>query len=251
LRGGPPRQKNEPPKIEIKREPIPTAKKQPRPTAIQQAAAGDLLSAEKIYQKKSKQRVSQDIRRLTTTPKKSSITPAKKVKIASPELLHSDVVRSLTSQGNLSPEPQHQQISSYINEPFLNIHDHHCDICQDEGSILDPKLPRWCEHLEKEEKGANHEEYGDFDEDADSTAPKEHLRYACEIYFGNTKQLAIIDSGAWSPWMSQKLYIKYGQGSLQPCNGANGADGRSLDVMGEGVTRFVLWGRSFLTRVKV
>ena len=41
------------------------------------------------------------------------------------------------------------------------------------------------------------------------------------------------------------LYAKYGQGSLQPCNGARGADGRSLDVIGEGVTIFCLEGTIF------
>ena len=216
MRGGPPQQHKEPPDTEKK--PTLPAKKQPLPTAIQQAAAGELLSPKRVHQRKPAQ-------------KKSGFTPTKKVRIATPELLHSDVVKSLTSQGRPKPKPHKKDSSSYISEPCLNILDHHCDICQNEGSLLDQKLPRWCEHLEKEERGESFGEYGDYDEDADSASPAEHLRYACEIYFGNTKQLAIIDSGAWSPWMSNKLYIKYGPGSLQPCNEANGAYGRSLDVI--------------------
>lgn len=95
------------------------------------------------------------------------------------------------------------------------------------------------------------DEYGDFDKDSDFSAPKEHLQYACELYQGNCKQQAVNDSGAWSPWISKTLYTKYGQSNLQTWACANGADSRSIDVLGEGLTRFVLWGRSFLTKVKV
>ena len=117
--------------MEVKRVPTLTAKKQPPPTAIPQAAAGDLISAEKIRRRRIKQGAYQDVRHLPKTPEKSSITPAKKVKIYIPEQFRSDVVKSLTSQGRPVPRPHHQDISSYYNEPCLNILDHHCDIWQD------------------------------------------------------------------------------------------------------------------------
>ena len=152
MRGGPPRQRKEPPIIEGKRVPTLTAKKTTAAYGHPESRGRRFNKCRKTSPENIKQRASQDARHLPKTPKKSSITPAKKVKIATPELLHSDVVKSLTSQGRPVPNPHHQDTYSYYNEPCLNMIDHHCDICQEQGSLLDPKLPRWCEHLETKKK---------------------------------------------------------------------------------------------------
>ena len=92
----------------------------------------------------------------------------------------------------------------------------------------------------------------DVVEDVDASAPITNVRYSVQVTFNmNASVTAVIDSGAWSTWISQDLQTKFGQGPLLPCSGARGADGRALEVLGECAISFNLWGRDFSCRAKV
>lgn len=63
--------------------------------------------------------------------------------------------------------------------------------------------------------------------------------------------LSTLDTGAWSPWISQALYERYARDPPQTTNGAKDADGRPLVLIGEGAIIFKLWDRTYKATAKI
>jgi hypothetical protein len=62
---------------------------------------------------------------------------------------------------------------------------------------------------------------------------------------------AVVDTGAFSIWVSEGVYEEVETVPIIPGGGASAADGRELPVMGEGRMQLGVWGRCFEVPVKV
>jgi hypothetical protein len=61
----------------------------------------------------------------------------------------------------------------------------------------------------------------------------------------------MVDTGAFSIWVSEAVYEEVGTMPIIPGGGASAADGRALPVLGEGRMQLGVWGRSFYVPVKI
>lgn len=126
-----------------------------------------------------------------------------------------------------------------------------CGICDDPGSGKGAVFQEWLKGIHAEEEFGKPPPRHDENADLNPRVKARH-RYAVEVFLGeegreqDPEQVhATLDTGAWIPWISEKLYSRHAREPPRETRGTRDADGRPLHVLGEGDIFFSLWGQNF------
>jgi hypothetical protein len=88
------------------------------------------------------------------------------------------------------------------------------------------------------------------DNNEHTAAPDEIL--STRLIFQHGAVDAMLDTGDFSVWTTMEVFIKAGGEHFQAdIRGARGVDGKPVDVLGDGIITFQLWGCRFRERARV
>jgi transposase InsO family protein len=87
---------------------------------------------------------------------------------------------------------------------------------------------------------------------SENTSNLAALKLGVRISIGGSGYWAEVDTGAWSIWVSEGIYLKECESSVDPTPASVvAADGTELKMVGTGTISFTMWGKSFCEPCKI